>query len=389
MRLGAAPPLGSRGDPARRADPARSGNTDRVRIPYHLSLQRFSRQIGGNPVSTGHVQDRWLNVVVGPESPTYRHTPHPHGRAPAAGGTRSPHLAAGFQPQPDWNLTDSGGPTIDELTFVSRYIGGEAAWAAADTQSIDTALSAALADNALQSVIAQYFPGVQITSAMLPSAIDPDPSPATVYRDTAEALATRLHANDALGAADPKKSVICMMLPQGVVLSDDFSPAYHPPAAEADAYTRRKRGVIKVSDDDAASSKDGLGGYHGSVHLADGTEIYYAVGVYSETGADGSVNGIDAFGTPWKNVVATFYHELNEARTDAAVEDVNSSGDDHLLGWYSQTGQGEIGDLPINACNGDLSLVFQEIALANGQGTVPIQLMWSNADGGPASSTGA
>jgi hypothetical protein len=179
------------------------------------------------------------------------------------------------------------------------------------------------------------------------------------------------------------------MLPAGVVLSDDFSPGYQPPAAQAEADTRRRRGVIKVGDDDAASSKNGLGGYHGSVHLGDGTEIYYAVGVYSETAADGSVNGIDAFGTPWKNVVATFYHELNEARTDAAVEDVNSSGNSGLLGWYSQTGQGEIGDLPINASGGDLSLVFKEIELANGQGTVPIQLMWSNADDGPAAATGA
>jgi hypothetical protein len=106
--------------------------------------------------------------------------------------------------------------------------------------------------------------------------------------------------------------------------------------------------------------------------------------VYSE-----GTNGIVAFDQPWKNVVATFYHELNEARTDAAVEDVNTTGNNGLLGWYSQTGQGEIGDLPINASGGDLSLVFKEVALANGSGTAPIQLMWSNADNGPASQTQA
>ena len=99
-------------------------------------------------------------------------------------------------------------------------------------------------------------------------------------------------------------------------------------------------------------------------------------------------NGIAAFPESWKNVVATFYHELNEARTDAAVEDVNSTGNDGLLGWYSQTGQGEIGDLPINEAS-DLSLVFLEVPLADGSGTVPIQLMWSNAAGGPARSVSA
>jgi hypothetical protein len=183
--------------------------------------------------------------------------------------------------------------------------------------------------------------------------------------------------------------MICMMLPPGTVLSDDFSPGYAPPASGAEAYERRRRGVIKVDKDDAASSKNGLGGYHGSIHLADGTEVFYAVGVYSRTEADGSENGIPAFDQPWKNVVATFYHEINETRTDAAVEDVNSTGNDNLLGWYSQTGQGEIGDLPINASNGQLDLVFKEIALSDGSGTVPIQLMWSNADNGPAASTGA
>jgi len=331
--------------------------------------------------------NRLLNVVLKPGSRAHRHAPQPRDGTPVGGGAPSPNLAAGFQPQPDWNLSNSGGPTIADLTFVDRYIGGEAAWAAADMQSIDGALSAAFSDTGLESVIAQYFPGTAITSTMLPSAVDPDPAPATVYKDTAETLATKLHANGALGGADPTKSVICMMLPQGVVLSDDFSPGYQPPAAQAEAHERRKRGVIKVGDDDAASSTEGLGGYHGSIHDG-GEEIYYAVGVYSETAANGTVNGIDAFGVPWKNVVATFYHELNEARTDAAVEDVNSSGNNGLLGWYSQTGQGEIGDLPINACNGNLALVFKEVALTAGQGTVPIQLMWSNADNGPASSTG-
>ena len=32
---------------------------------------------------------------------------------------------------------------------------------------------------------------------------------------------------------------------------------------------------------------------------------------------------------------------------------------------------------------GRLDLVMQEVQLADGSGTVPIQLMWSNAVGGP------
>jgi hypothetical protein len=237
--------------------------------------------------------------------------------------------------------------------------------------------------------------------------------PSTVHKDDVERLAQELHANGVLGGADPANSVIDIMLPKGTVLSSEPSgappaggggeegpgggegepEAGAPEAEELEGEELEGEGEEAIGDeaedggpaggsrldpDDSVESTEGLGGYHGSVHLTGGTTIYYAVGVYSE----GS-NGIAAFDEPWKNVVATFYHELNEMRTDPDVEDVNSTSNEKLLGWYSSTGQGEIGDLPINACGGDLSLVFKEVPLANG-GTVPIQLMWSNAAEGPA-----
>jgi hypothetical protein len=331
---------------------------------------------------TDSLSVRALNVVLAPGSSAHRHVPHPHPQPHPTDQPPSHDLAPGFQPQPTWNLANLGGRVISDLVFVNRYVGGAAAWSASDMANIDDALSKAMTDAGLQSVIAQYFPGGQISSTMLPSSGHDHPAPGTVYKDTAEALATQLHSDDASASADPANTVINIMLPQGVVLSDDFSPGFRPPVGQEHTHSRRKVGVIRVDEDDAADSKHGLGGYHGSVHLPDGTEIYYAVGVYSE-----GDNGISAFDQPWKNVVATFYHELNEARTDADVEDVNATGDNSLLGWYSQTGQGEIGDLPINACNGDLGLVFKELPLADQSGTVPIQLMWSNADAGPAGAT--
>jgi hypothetical protein len=321
---------------------------------------------------------RSLNVVVAPGSPAHRATKPP--KPEVSADARSGDLAPGFHPQPSWNLVDNGGATIAQLTFINCYVGPSGSWSASDTQNIDTALSAAMSDAGLQSVIEQYFVGESVTSTMLPSIQHDVNLPATVYKDYAEQLATQLHAGGALGSADPAQSIINIMLPQGIILSDDFSPGSTAAAHESEEeHERRGRGVLKIDPDDAASSKEGLGGYHGSIHLTGGQSCYYAVGVYSE----GS-NGIAAFDQPWKSVVATFYHELNEARTDAAVEDVNSTGNGKLLGWYSDTGRGEIGDLPINASGGDLSLVFKEVALADGSGTVPIQLMWSNAASGPA-----
>jgi hypothetical protein len=304
----------------------------------------------------------------------------PPERAPEApGGAPAPnHLAAGFEPRPAWNLKNIGGRTIADLVFVNRYVGEAGAWAEADMENIDRALAAALSDAGLQSVIAQYFPG-PITSRMLPSATHQVALPATVYKDTVEQLAVKLHGEGVLGEADPTNSVINIMLPKGIMLSDEVSPGFQAPAGTEEAWEHRRAGTIKLDSGDAADSGHGLGGYHGSIHVAGGVETYYAVGVYSE-----GANGIDAFpGQPWKNVVATFYHELNEARTDADVEDVNATNDEKLLGWYSQTGQGEIGDLPINACGGNLELVFKEVALADGT-MVPIQLMWSNLASGPA-----
>jgi hypothetical protein len=310
--------------------------------------------------------------------------------APAGvGGGRSAEPAAGFQPRPEWNLTNSGGPTISELTFVNRYLGGAAAWSDDDIASIDSALEKAMSDAGLQTVIAQYYPGVEVSSTMLPSAVVEGEVPGTVYTDTVEGFARSLHDAGALGNAAPANSVICMTLPPGTILSDGFSPGYAPPPAQAEQYPRRSAGVLKVGQEhEAADSTSGLGGYHGSIQLDDGTALYYAVGVYSQTNPDGTMSGLDAFGVPWKNVVATFYHELNEARTDAAVEAANATGNLSLLGWYSQAGGGEIGDLPINAA-GSWKQPFVEVALADGSGTVPIQMMWSNADDGPALSTQA
>ena len=93
--------------------------------------------------------------------------------------------------------------------------------------------------------------------------------------------------------------------------------------------------------------------------------------------------GVPVFDQPWKNVAATFYHELNEARTDPDVEDAIRTGDSSRLGWYSARG-GEIGDLPVTAAGPGLALVFTEMELADGSGAVPVQLMWSNKDNGPA-----
>ena len=288
-------------------------------------------------------------------------------------------LAAGLSPQPSLNLQNFGGRTITDLVFANHYLGGSGAWDPADIASIDAALAKAMSDAGLQSVIQQYYDAT-ISSRMLPSAVLPDAAPGRIYKDQVEALAAQVFTSSSLAGADPASTLVNIMLPRGTVLVDGFSPGFTPPPGQEAEHERRQRAVVKIDDDADSDSLSGLGGYHGSAHVTSDTVIYYAVGVYSEGN-----NGIPVFGESWKNVVATFYHELNEARTDPDVEEVVRTNDTSLLGWYSGNG-GEIGDIPITEAGSNLTLVFQEVDLADGSGTVPVQLMWSNKDDGPAAS---
>ncbi len=311
-------------------------------------------------MTTHDVADfRPLNVALAPGSKVIEAYAKTAGLATDA-------RAAGFDPRPDLDMRKHHGRTISDLAYVNCYLGGETAWAASDRSNIDQALEDAMTDEGLQAIIAQYYTG-PISSRSLPSTFVDGELGQRFFKDNAEKLVAQL-ASQVLGGADPANTVINLLLPEGVILVDGNS--------DGSEDTEAPHAHAVLVDDDQADSTQGLGGYHGSVPH-DGTTTYYAVAVYSKGN-----NGIDAFDEPWKNVVATFYHELNEARTDADVEDVIRTGKTSKLGWYSRKG-GEIGDIPMTLAGQDLSLVMKEVVLGNGRRT-PIQLMWSNHDHGPA-----
>jgi len=261
---------------------------------------------------------------------------------------------AGFAPEPDLNLRRYPGRLIEHLTFTNVYLGGASHWSPDDIEHIDFALPAAMSDLHLNNVLAQYFPDGNPTSTFRPSRVLEGPLPARVYRDTIEHL---VDATDVSGF-DLATTVFCYFLPRGTVLVDGTSNEHGSPP----------------------DSEHGLGGYHGSVHAKTGT-VYYAVGAFSE-----GTNGIGFFPEGWKNTCAVFYHELCEARTDPDVEDAIRAGNaphaTDYLGWYSPRG-GEIGDIPLEEAGSNLGDILKEVKLTDGGGTVPVQLMWSNAVSGP------
>jgi hypothetical protein len=296
---------------------------------------------------------------------------HRGGGATAAGGPFP--LPAGIQPTPAHDLVNQGGKTIAALQYKNIYVSGDTVWSASDKQNIDTFLQAIMTEPKLVHIVQQYFPGGSLSTTFHGSADLAIPAPTTVSRGDIDALVQQaLTANLIQGDLDA--TVFNFLLPPGTVLTDDAAPsggaaAPSPPVA-----------AVKTEEtDEKASSLEGLGGYHGSVHVG-GQRFYFAVGVYSQNVAGGQQNGIVAFNQPWKNVVATFYHELQEARTDADVEDVNNRVSGAQLGWISAQGE-EIGDFPVFE-DPNLTGVFVEIPLTAGD-TAPVQLIYSNRAHGP------
>ena len=272
------------------------------------------------------------------------------------------------------DLKYRGGRTIRDLQYVNLYISGDTQWSMSDVKQIDASLSAAMRDKHLNNVLLQYYENQPISSKPWPSHPLVGYTPKTVTRGDIQSYATYLHEQGFLRAYDLGNTVFNFLLPPGTVLSTEKVTGNAPSAGS------NARSFDTLADGKQVDSTKGLGGYHGSVATANGSRIYFSTGVYSQRFTNGATNGIPVFNEAWKNVVATLYHQLIEARTDPDVEVANQQSSDpnstRYLGWVSDSGQ-EIGDLPIRG-NTSISSVIREIPLADGSGTVPVQLPYSN-----------
>lgn len=310
-----------------------------------------------------------MRVLVRPRSvaEAKRHPATRRGPQPKA-------LAPGFQPTPQHDLKFRGGRTISHLAYANFFVGGAAAWQKTDVDNINRALAAAMSDTKLNNVMCQYFANQTITTTFLGSHFLGTKKPVKVTERSATKMIADLFNGGQLKDVSFSSTVINLLLPSGTILTDGTGPGKdnddddsHPAGAP---------------DAEEASSLEGLGGYHGSVDTGH-QRIYYSVGVFSERLPNGRENGIAVFDQPWKNVVATFYHELNEARTDPDVDEAIKTGKvDGVIGWNSDDGE-ECGDFPVFEAEdaGSLSLVFRDVPVQGG--TAPIQLQYSNAVHGP------
>jgi hypothetical protein len=258
-------------------------------------------------------------------------------------------LAAGVSSSPQDDLIFRGGKTLPHLAFQNIYLGRAIDFASGDVESIDNAITRLMRDERLQSIIQQYFPGKKLEY------------------DIAKSLVLDENRKNEMDEPDVQNKVIDLF-DQNLIAASDIDRTIFNLVLAPDT-------VLKLNN---SSSRNGLGGYHGSVHFQRGGQtktLYYSANVYSAV-RSGQRNGIPFFSTPWKNVVCTLYHELMESQTDPDVGDAIRTGNRNFIGFNSRFGQ-EIGDQPIAA--NSLDKVFKEVMVMPGPTATPMQFMFSNA----------
>ena len=259
-------------------------------------------------------------------------------------------IAPGIDPSPLDDLMFHGGKVVPQMEFQNIYLGGAASWKETDVTSIDTSIALAMRDRKLNNMVGQYFPGATLSCDARASLLLEQPPAKSIDEPAVQALVTQLYDTSKIAKRDLGSTIFNLILAPGTVLRLDDS-----------------------------SSQRGLGGYHGSLHIKRGTKritLYYSANVYSEM-ENGKENGIVVFNRPWKNVVGTLYHEINEFRTDPDINDAIAKNDDDFLGWTSRRGH-EIGDQPIFVAS-SLDLVFKEVKASTGKRRIPVQFLYSNA----------
>ena len=258
-------------------------------------------------------------------------------------------IAPGISPAPLEDLLFHGGKVVPQMGFQNIYLGSPADFSEGDTGLIDAAITSAMRSKALNNVMVQYFPGASLVCDPRPSLVLNEPNPQELDEPDVQAKVIALFDSGQISKKDIDTTIFNLVLPL--------------------------RTVLRLG---TSSSLSGLGGYHGSVHIQRSGKrvtLYYSANVFSQMLSPVRENGIVAFNKPWKNVVGTLYHELNEFRTDADVNDAIKERSNDFLGWSSRSGR-ECGDQPIFAAS-SLDLVFKEVLA--GKKKIPVQFMYSNA----------
>jgi len=172
-------------------------------------------------------------------------------------------IATGLPPHQDLNLTFHGGKTLPSLTYKNFFVAGTNAWDPSDVQNINESLSAAMTDPGLNNVLAQYFAGNTVMTTVAPHELLSGSAPASVSQSDVEGAVRSLFLRGKMQGLPLASTVFNFLLPSGTVLTIDDGPnALTSPHGHAKSHHRPE---IPIETEE--SSLEGLGGFHGSVHV--------------------------------------------------------------------------------------------------------------------------
>src|SRR5215472_10116717 len=165
-------------------------------------------------------------------------------------------IAPGISPSPLDDLMFHGGKTVPQMGFRNIYLGSRPDWSQSDVQLIEDATQRAMQNRSLNNIIVQYFPKKQISCDKLEPIFLSDAKPAVLDEPDVQQKIVALFKAKKLGQLDLDNTIFNLLLPPGTTL--------------------------KLGN---ASSKNGLGGYHGSVRTkgqSGEVTLYYSANVFSQ-----------------------------------------------------------------------------------------------------------
>ena len=174
------------------------------------------------------------------------------------------------------------------------------------------------------------------------------------------------------------------MLPRGVILVDGFSPGFQPGGGTEAEHDRRLRAVVKV-DGKTPTPGTAWAGTTGSAHAPGVALARPSITPSACTPRPGTaLPSSTSPGRTWRRTCTTSSTRPGPTRTWKTP-----SGPATAPGWLVLGPGRRDRRYPAHGPRASLALAFTEIDLADGSGAVPVQLMWSNKDNGPARRIGS
>ena len=147
-------------------------------------------------------------------------------------------IAPGVSPRPLEDLIFHGGKIVPQMRFQNVYCGSNTDRKESDIENIDRSITTAMQDRRLNNVMAQYFHAAKQSCDPIGSFFLDEARPTLLDEPDVQAKVVTLFRSQKVSSTDLGSTIFNLLLP--------------------------RRSILALGSSD---SKNGLGGYHGSVQL--------------------------------------------------------------------------------------------------------------------------